>query len=447
MSRVREVNFDGLVGPTHNYAGLSAGNIASTLNQADASSPRRAALQGLDKMSELMALGNTQGVLVPHERPNIGLLRKLGFSGTDSQVWEKACKTSPRLALNAASASSMWVANAGTVSAAADTADGRNHFTPANLVSMFHRSSEYPFTRRLLKTIFSDEALFCHHEALPPSAHMGDEGAANHTRLCESHEQGGVNLLVYGVDGLSKDGPAPQNFPARQTREACLALARQHSLPDSRCVFAQQSPQAIDAGVFHNDVISVGQLNVFFYHQYAFLDTEAVIQELRDKLAPTELIAIEVPAEKVSLEDAVKSYLFNSQLVRAEGETASTIIAPGECREIEPVHYFLEDLKATHPAIADVKYFDLRESMKNGGGPACLRLRVPLSDAQIASIKPGVILDSNRIGQLRQWVSKHYPKELMPDQLRDPGIIDRTRTALDELTTLLQLGSLYDFQR
>lgn len=447
MNDVREVNFDGLVGPTHNYAGLSAGNIASTINQADVSSPKRAALQGLAKMRALLDMGHHQGVLVPHCRPNLGLLRSLGFSGSDTQVWESVWQTSPRLALNAISASSMWVANAATVSAGADTPDGKTHFTPANLVSMFHRSSEYPFTTRLLKTMFADEQYFAHHAALPPSPHMGDEGAANHTRLCNDHGEPGITLLVYGVDGLSKDGVAPAKFPARQTREACMALARQHGLSEQQCVFAQQSPEAIDAGVFHNDVISVGQLNVFFYHEQAFVDSQAVIAELGAKLAPTELVAIEVPAAKVSLQDAVKSYLFNTQLVRAAGESASTIVAPGECQEIESVHQFLEELKATHPAIADVRYFDLRESMKNGGGPACLRLRVPLSQQQRDSIRPKVLLDEARIGLLENWVSKHYPDELAPADLRDPAIIVRTQTALDELTALLELGSLYDFQR
>ena len=41
-----EINFDGLVGPSHNYAGLSIGNLASTRNAGQLSQPRRAALEG-----------------------------------------------------------------------------------------------------------------------------------------------------------------------------------------------------------------------------------------------------------------------------------------------------------------------------------------------------------------------------------------------------------------
>ncbi len=44
-----EINFDGIVGPSHNYAGLSLGNLASARNAGAVSRPRDAALQGLAK--------------------------------------------------------------------------------------------------------------------------------------------------------------------------------------------------------------------------------------------------------------------------------------------------------------------------------------------------------------------------------------------------------------
>ena len=146
-----EANFDGLVGPTHNYAGLSAGNNASTSNAGGASNPKEAALQGLQKMKALQDLGLVQGVLPPQERPDLHTLRKLGFSGSDVQVLASAAKQAPLQLAACCSASSMWTANAATVSPSADCSDKRIHFTPANLNGMFHRSIEHETTGRSLK--------------------------------------------------------------------------------------------------------------------------------------------------------------------------------------------------------------------------------------------------------------------------------------------------------
>lgn len=454
INKVVEANFDGLVGPTHNYAGLSEGNIASSKNQSESSSPKKAALQGLEKMQAMLDLGMTQGILPPHDRPNLKLLRSLGFTGSDTQLWEKVWKQSPSLALNCASASSMWVANAATVTAATDSPDNRTHFTPANLVSMFHRSVEAPLTGKILKTIFADESHFSHHPPLPSSSHFGDEGAANHTRLCESYDSKGVSFFVYG--GYSLDTGArgndrnsrkgPKNFPSRQSLEASQAVARQHGLLEEQCVFAQQNPDAIDAGVFHNDVICVGNRNLLFFHELAFADKKRTIEELRSKLAADRFTAIEVPESAVSLEDAVSTYLFNTQLISPPGQNGTTIIAPTECRDHQGVKNYLDQLLATQPEIDKVLYFDLRQSMKNGGGPACLRLRVPLSEEQLKSISTKVILDTDRIELLKKWVNSNYRDELSAEDLRDPTILLENHKSLDELTQILELGSIYDFQ-
>src|SRR6476660_2876733 len=187
---LREINFDGIVGPSHNYAGLSLGNLASARNARHVSEPRAAALQGLDKMRANLALGLTQGILLPHPRPNRLWLAELGTDIDDAE---------PALAANAMSASSMWTANAATVSPAADTADGRCHLTPANLVTMPHRAQEWPDTDRQLALAFADTAAFSLHDAVPPR--VGDEGAANHMLLCESHGEPGVEVFVYGRSG------------------------------------------------------------------------------------------------------------------------------------------------------------------------------------------------------------------------------------------------------
>mgnify|MGYP001395381545 CR=1 FL=1 len=73
-----EINFDGIVGPSHNYAGLSLGNIASASHKGDPSFPRAAALQGIAKMRGNMERGLAQGFLLPLPRPNDGLLRAIG---------------------------------------------------------------------------------------------------------------------------------------------------------------------------------------------------------------------------------------------------------------------------------------------------------------------------------------------------------------------------------
>ena len=157
-----EANADGLIGPTHSYAGLSPGNLASSLNKGEASNPRAAVLQGLDKMKTLADLGLPQFVLPPHERPNIPFLRSLGFTGSDKAVLERAWRDAPSFAAAACSASPMWAANAATVTPSADAADGRVHFTPANLHTNLHRSLEHRQTKRALDALFPDASLMLH---------------------------------------------------------------------------------------------------------------------------------------------------------------------------------------------------------------------------------------------------------------------------------------------
>ncbi len=273
-----EINFDGLVGPTHNYSGLSFGNVASMKFAHKVSNPKEAAKQGLKKMKFLHDLGVKQGVLPPQERPDIYTLKNLGFQGSDEDVIRNAGKQAPEILHACSSASSMWTANSATVSPSLDTEDGMVHFTPANLMSKLHRSLETATTGRILKTIFYDPFNFVHHDPLLSYPSLGDEGAANHTRLCESYEKSGVELFVYGRNSFGSPTKLPKKFPARQTHEASLAIARLHTLSHDRVVFAKQNPNAIDAGVFHNDVIAVGNKNLLFYHEKAFSNKKAVLK-------------------------------------------------------------------------------------------------------------------------------------------------------------------------
>lgn len=442
-----EVNFDGLVGPTHNYGGLSYGNVASQSNSQQGSNPREAARQGLAKMKALMEMGFTQGVLAPQERPDVAALRRLGFAGSDAEVIVQAARDAMPLLVASCSASSMWVANAATVSPSADTADGRVHFTAANLNCKYHRSIEHPTTSRVLRSMFADETYFAHHEALPAVAQFGDEGAANHTRLCRDYGEAGVEFFVYGRSAFDARLPAPQKYPARQTLEASQAVARLHGLSEEGVVFAQQNPAVIDQGVFHNDVIAVGNGELLFHHQDAFLDSDGVLAQLQAKLAARggQLQSICVPRTEVSVDDAVRTYLFNSQLLsRADG--TMLLVVPEECRANPRVWTYLERLTARDAGIAEVKVFDLKQSMRNGGGPACLRLRVALKPDELAAVNPGVILTPALYETLNDWVERHYRDRLVEADMADPQLLIECRTALDELTQILKLGSVYPFQ-
>ena len=263
---LQEINFDGIIGPSHNYAGLSFGNVASMRHGGQVSQPRAAALQGIDKMRANLALGLAQGIFLPHARPNRGWLTELGTTIEECE---------PALAANAMSASAMWAANAATVSPGPDTADGKCHLTPANLRTMAHRSHEWTGTLAQLRLAFANESAFSVHAPVPPA--FGDEGAANHMRLAPAHGEPGVELFVYGVSGGA--------FPARQHVEASKAIARLHRLDPERTIFVQQSEEAIAAGAFHNDVVAVANERVLFAHEQAFEDRDSVISAC-ERLVP-----------------------------------------------------------------------------------------------------------------------------------------------------------------
>ncbi|WP_145489134.1 N-succinylarginine dihydrolase [Yersinia aleksiciae] len=442
-----EVNFDGLVGLTHHYAGLSFGNEASTTHQNSISNPRLAAKQGLLKMKALADLGYKQGVLPPQERPAIGVLRQLGFSGSDEQVLSEVARQSPRLLSAVSSASSMWTANAATVSPSADSRDGRVHFTVANLNNKFHRAIEADTTSALLKAVFNNHRHFVHHEALPSVELFGDEGAANHNRLGGEYDSPAVQMFVYGRKGL-KNGSSPSRYPARQTLEASQAVARLHQLSSEQTVFMQQNPAVIDQGVFHNDVIAVSNRNVLFHHQHAFVPETHVMEEIRRKMGRIEqqLITIEVPAAEVSVADAVSTYLFNSQLL-SKPNGKMLLVIPQESQESPTVWRYLSELINSGGPIDEVRVFDLRESMRNGGGPACLRLRVALNDTELHAVNNRVMMTPALFVALNNWVDQHYRDHLQFKDLADPQLLQEGRQALDELTRILNLGSVYPFQR
>ena len=416
-----EVNFDGLVGLTHHYAGLSFGNEASTRHRFQVSNPRQAAKQGLLKMKALADAGFPQAVIPPHERPFIPVLRQLGFSGSDEQVLEKVARQAPHWLSSVSSASPMWVANAATIAPSADTLDGKVHLTVANLNNKFHRSLEAPVTESLLKAIFNDEEKFSVHSALPQVALLGDEGAANHNRLGGHYGEPGMQLFVYGRE--EGNDTRPSRYPARQTREASEAVARLTQV---------------------NDVIAVSNRQVLFCHQQAFARQSQLLANLRARV--NGFMAIEVPATQVSVSDTVSTYLFNSQLLSRD-DGSMMLVLPQECREHAGVWGYLNELLAADNPISELKVFDLRESMANGGGPACLRLRVVLTEEERRAVNPAVMMNDTLFNALNDWVDRYYRDRLTAADLVDPQLLREGREALDVLSQLLNLGSVYPFQR
>ncbi|MBA3576723.1 MAG: N-succinylarginine dihydrolase [Sphingomonas sp.] len=411
-----EINFDGIVGPSHNYAGLSLGNLASTRNAFQVSHPRAAALEGIEKMRANLALGLNQGIFLPHPRPDRAWLAELGTSIEDADS---------ALAANAMSASAMWAANAATVSPAPDTSDGKCHLTVANLRTMPHRSHEWPWTLAHLRLAFANGAFAVH---VPVPGVFGDEGAANHMRLATSHDQPGVELFVYGRTG--------GGFPARQHVEASKAIARFHRLDPERTLFVEQSPETIAAGAFHNDVVAVANGPVLFAHEKAFADRDQVIGRCGELLPGFELV--EVSDGEVPLTDAITSYLFNAQLVSPpDGEM--TLILPSEARETPTVWNWIERHLAGNGPIRRVEVVDVRQSMANGGGPACLRLRVV---ADPGTIDPRFLVDEEKLDRIAELVARCWPAEIHNDTLKQPGLIREIEAARAALLDLLQLSEL-----
>ena len=416
MSKLVEINFDGIVGPSHNYAGLSLGNIASASHKGNASYPRAAALQGIAKMRGNLERGLAQGFLLPLPRPNFGLLRDLAV-GDD---------TNPALVAAAWSASSMWTANAATVSPAPDTGDGRCHLTPANLVTMLHRGQEWRDTQAQLKIAFGDQRHFAVHDAVPSS--FGDEGAANHMRFCDSHDAPGVEVFVYGRPG--------GRFPARQHEQASRAVARLHGLEPRRCVFIEQNPAAIEAGAFHNDVVAVANEKVLFTHDQAFADQIDAYEAIRAVFP--DLHVVEVPESQVSLEEAIRTYLFNAQLVTLPtGEMA--LVVPSECQESTSVWSWCERMLASNGPIRHVIPVDVRQSMANGGGPACLRLRVV---ADPATVDARFLLDEAKAERLEAVIAQMWPETIQPDEIGTEALAAKVIEAREALLAVLSLDEL-----
>lgn len=425
-----------LPGLTHSFGGLSPDNRAAIENRFQNSYPRAAALQNLNLMKKIADLGIPQVVLPPHERPNLVLLRSLGFSGTDWSVMAAAMRHNVDLVVSTCSSSFMWTANAATVAPSIDTADGKLHIVPANLAANLHRAAEAEFTASLLKKVFGGPS-FVHDAPLPTHSCFGDEGAANHTRL-GTREQPGVHLFTYSF-APGNDRPP---FVGRQSLHASEAVARLLRLPFESCVFARQNPSTIAAGAFHLDVIAVGNESLLLIHQDALVDQPKVLDQLRVCLRDA-LQVVVIPREMLSVEDAIKSYIFNSQIVTTP--TGTVMIAPEQSRQIEASSRTLSELQLGG-LIRTVLFQPLAESMRGGGGPACLRLRMPLNRAEFEQIYDACLLTNDLYVTLQDWIKRFYPERLSISDLGDPQLLAHNMQALNEVSRILKLENIYNFQ-
>ena len=435
-----ELNFDGLIGPTHNYSGLSEGNIASFKNSKRPSNPKTAALQGIKKMKLLMELGFPQGVLLPHERPHIDFLKSNGFSGNNEEVISAALKASPLLLNQSYSASAMWAANAATFSPSIDSLDSIAHITPANLHSMIHRRIESNFTFEQLKIIFN-KSHFKIHNPIESSDILTDEGAANHLRIANSHLEKGYQLFIYGKNSSQNS----LDFVARQSKAASKMVSQLHNLDPDRTFFIKQAEKAINSGSFHNDIVSLSTENVFIFHEEAFEDCDNQLSAIKNKTADMDYFFIKILKDEIPLDILVSSYLLNSQLVSSP-DNGMTLIMPSEVKDYTDCTIWLEKLKEISP-VNNFEYVDIKQSMMNGGGPACLRFKIVVNEDEFNNINPNFLLSDELIVKLENLIQSSYRDHLSIDELGDPELLNESFTILDELTQIFCTGSIYNFQK
>jgi|CXWL01.1.fsa_nt_gi succinylarginine dihydrolase len=420
---MQEIIFIGLSGTTHHYGGLSSDNVASDMNRGSESNPRQAALQVIALARYISSLGITVGILPPQLRPYLPVLQENGLS-VDNAPLEKLEQAS--------SSSFMWAANAATVTPAPDSVDGGLHLTTANLHTNPHRRIEAQATHNILTQIFKSAPDAIVHPPLDSSAGFLDEGAANHMRLSPSHSEVGLNVFVYGK---------------RQNLAASQAVAKNHNIPSIQALFLQQNPEVISKGVFHNDVIAVSNENLLLVHECAYENGMADIARIETAYKAihpqSNLQLIVIKDEDLSVEEAVHSYFFNSQIITKSGGKM-TVIAPQELKTLyggkaaklmEKIRYNAEN------SIDEVEYLDLRQSMRNGGGPACLRLRVPVTATQLAAIKKntGVLVDEVMLSKMEKLIERYYPETLTPQGLRNPELYSSCKSLLAELSILMQI--------
>jgi succinylarginine dihydrolase len=175
---------------------------------------------------------------------------------------------------------------------------------------------------------------------------------------------------------------------------------------------------------------------VLFAHEKAFADRDRVASEC-ERLFP-DVQLVEVPASEVPVADAVSSYLFNAQLVSPpDGET--TLIVPSEARETASVWSWLQRHVAGNGPIRNLVVVDVRQSLANGGGPACLRLRVA---ADPATVDPRFLVDEAKLDRIAAVIEQSWPAEIHSSELQDPKVVAAIESARASLYDSLDLAEL-----
>ena len=435
---------EGLVGPQHLFGGLSLGNLASMNHAEIPSSPRAAALESLSKMEILLDRDIPVAVYLPQPRLCWRSLRRLGFHGSKEELLAQASKTEHSIWLRRCSSSSnMWAANAATIIPSNDSLDEQTHIIIANLSAMYHRSIEAPYTTAYFEEVFASHRDIQIHEALAAHSELGDEGAANHTRL--SIDSTFLHLFAYGklTDTVGTTTSKSKPFPARQAFEASSAVARLGQLKEDNALFLKQSEYGIRSGAFHTDVLAVGAAHVFLMHEAAFEDLDSSIQKIKAKLPELHIVC--ATEKELPIKNAVAAYPFNSQLIKIS-EKQFLLIAPEESETDPFCRRFLErcqhDLAQKAQIDLELIYTSLKQSMSNGGGPACLRLRLLLPEKTIEKLKNTVLLDHSKLAQLRQIVQNRYPSRFTIAQLSDALVHDYNAETIDEICSLFAVNSL-----
>lgn len=428
-----DVQVDRIVGPTHHFGGLGIGNVASIKNEGEVSNPAAAALQGLDKMRLVASLGAPQMILPPQRRPNLRFLRRLGFRSSNSDVLRQAFDEEPRVLSATMSCSSMWTANAATVSAAVDNHCQELTMTVANLNSSVHRALEARETLADLRHCFPFAKVA---PAMRGGTAMRDEGAANHMRLGSGDAKAGLHVLVYG-----DQAPLPTKHFARQSRLLCRAVARSHGLPDENTFLLKQHPDAIDAGAFHNDVVAASHHGLMIFHEKAFYDATDSLNNMAERYQaiydhkPT---FIKVAEADLSLSDAISTYLFNSQILsNVNPGKPPVILCPIQVRENICANKLVQNW-CDEGVFDEIHFVDLAQSMSGGGGPACLRLRVPLEQKRLADLRENCLWSEELDSRLRNIIREHYPTEATLADLADINFVRQTQRATEEIHRLLR---------
>ena len=455
-SEAIEVNFETLPGPTYTYPSWvppHSGNITVRIGTAMVGSPRRAARESLAKAASLMRLGAVQACLPPLMRPNLGLLRRLGVLRDQALIDAPDCDVLARCLTDAAvsawrevlfafAPAGLWVANWATVSPSADTMDGRVHVTPANRAAVLYRAIEANECYHILHQVFFNPRHFVVHDPLPGAYELADEGAANHMRLTVRHGAKGINVFVYGRTGFDVPDPAPHFLP-RQTRLASEAVARLHGLDPDTTVLLQQHPASIHAGCFHNDLIATSHCDILLYHELAFSGGPTAVEPLHRAFSRANggapLRSIMISSDEISLDEARRSCLFNSQIVTTRDGRA-VLVAPDACRYVPGARRWLQGIHEGHNHLfQDVAYVRIPSSMRNGGGPACLRLRVALTQDQIGAISRTILLDFAMLRELRRFVDLEYPDRLTESMFLEADFLRKCFETTRQLYALLGL--------